>query len=1155
MANDPPVIKPWGKFNKKILQELIDEGKVDIACASDSRYIDRLRLRNFCRNFRSYARSRQLEDEVSGYRRRQENDDDEEVDDDEVDNDEDNDDEIEDNDDEENDATMTKATASKKKAPSKKKGGVKTTGEEEPIDVDSPPPTKKQRATLTCFFGGVPPPDAQPQVSLLPGGRMLSIQWKTSEKLFLDLQAAVQGIPKNSSRYTGYSDTTQVMVNAGVRAIDGYHRGAPQLIHLDRECTGNPKIKMFQVPTKKKVSFAGMKHMQFNCMYVITLKVASDRHALTAQPKNGGIADFGFLESQSSTEVNRGVGGGGGGGGGGGRGRGGGGGGQVVKESSEEENSVEKEKVREDGGRRRGATGHGGWGNDTDPTVIQRKGPWVLIVWNDEMRREVGEDTEDDVAGGIDVDDVDDVGDDDESSSSPPHRRDHHRNLIGGPGTSLPHCVESALAWGLCLMCLAVSGYHYCKSISSHRYYHRSPPFRPGGWWGWERSRRAFGRGIYSRARRLVVRGMTIGRRGWTAAVCRVKSTHHRSGDEDDDDDDDYYDKDCVGSNHQRRPMTTRRTTRVGGHDDDPRRKPPRWDDAGMRNDDPTTSWIPLTTHSRSELDRISPHERYLTLRRLLESKYPEVLLPRTTTAPSSMRAMKDECVDDDRSSTSINPEDDDSNNDENDDEDDDDNDENDDADYDYANQNSLAPLRNEADVALVGVLRRDGICRRLASLAMRPYNPSTFDITPTTMPSSSSDASRVDDDRARTRTPANAMTTLIRQYPNDELLRRLTRLWRHFLVLPSVEETRSYRSRPLPPSSDGDGVVPIAVAVNEVRINDDAVNDTYRISLIVPAYQEKGSHLRIKLLCALEKARDPNGVEVVIVDAGRCSELESLLLPPAGGGRSVSGVDACDGKRFWGRLSIFAHVSGGGRGPCLNFGASVASGRILTFCHSDTMLPLHWDDRIVRALDHDNYKNDDELIASNVARANSCAFSFGIDTSKEGLSMPFEGDPNSTTPYFPPGIKAVETTANLRTYLYSLPYGDQVLSMHACIFHFLGGFPNQCLMEDYELVSLLRRRAALFTVSHTPGLIAREELVIIQGDPALCSPRRWQKFGVLYVTYMNSKFVNLYSGTRKMNPAELFQLYYGKAPPARCAAISPWELELANQLKATCFK
>jgi hypothetical protein len=98
---------------------------------------------------------------------------------------------------------MPKAMASKKtKAPTKKKGGSKTMGEEDPINVESPTLKKKQHATPACFFvnpprgytvnpyvqgsknkidivlhkGGVPPQDAQPQVSLLPGGRMLSIQ-------------------------------------------------------------------------------------------------------------------------------------------------------------------------------------------------------------------------------------------------------------------------------------------------------------------------------------------------------------------------------------------------------------------------------------------------------------------------------------------------------------------------------------------------------------------------------------------------------------------------------------------------------------------------------------------------------------------------------------------------------------------------------------------------------------------------------------------------------------------------------------------------------------------------------------------------------------------------------------------------------------------
>ena len=87
------------------------------------------------------------------------------------------------------------------------------------------------------------------------------------------------------------------MVNAGVCAVKGYHCSPPQLIQLDVECTGNPKVKMFHVPTKQKVNFQGKAHMQLNCMYLYTLKVANNCHGLTAQPKNAGIADFGFLDS------------------------------------------------------------------------------------------------------------------------------------------------------------------------------------------------------------------------------------------------------------------------------------------------------------------------------------------------------------------------------------------------------------------------------------------------------------------------------------------------------------------------------------------------------------------------------------------------------------------------------------------------------------------------------------------------------------------------------------------------------------------------------------------------------------------------------------------------------------------------------------------
>ena len=78
MDNEPPPVKPWSQANKDYLQELVDTGKVDLERTSETKYIDSVRAKyfrdrdehNFCRNFRNYARSRVLEDTLSGYRQR-----------------------------------------------------------------------------------------------------------------------------------------------------------------------------------------------------------------------------------------------------------------------------------------------------------------------------------------------------------------------------------------------------------------------------------------------------------------------------------------------------------------------------------------------------------------------------------------------------------------------------------------------------------------------------------------------------------------------------------------------------------------------------------------------------------------------------------------------------------------------------------------------------------------------------------------------------------------------------------------------------------------------------------------------------------------------------------------------------------------------------
>ena len=73
-----PPVKPWSNANKDFLQELIDTGKVDIGRSANTNCIDRVRAKyfrdrdehNFCRSFWSYARSRDIEDRLSGARRR-----------------------------------------------------------------------------------------------------------------------------------------------------------------------------------------------------------------------------------------------------------------------------------------------------------------------------------------------------------------------------------------------------------------------------------------------------------------------------------------------------------------------------------------------------------------------------------------------------------------------------------------------------------------------------------------------------------------------------------------------------------------------------------------------------------------------------------------------------------------------------------------------------------------------------------------------------------------------------------------------------------------------------------------------------------------------------------------------------------------------------
>ena len=165
--------------------------------------------------------------------------------------------------------------------------------------------------------GIIPPQTAKPVMMLDLGGNALCIKWKACDSLYSDEQATSQGIPKDSACYMGYADTMDCMHQAGVTAINGYQRGAPQVIHPNRECTGNPKTHCWSILTDNMVNWMGRDHVHFISMYVTTLKVAKDHHTLVSGPKFTGIAQFRNVATNRRGSREGGTGGGCGGGKGG----------------------------------------------------------------------------------------------------------------------------------------------------------------------------------------------------------------------------------------------------------------------------------------------------------------------------------------------------------------------------------------------------------------------------------------------------------------------------------------------------------------------------------------------------------------------------------------------------------------------------------------------------------------------------------------------------------------------------------------------------------------------------------------------------------------------------------------------------------------------
>ncbi len=221
------------------------------------------------------------------------------------------------------------------------------------------------------------------------------------------------------------------------------------------------------------------------------------------------------------------------------------------------------------------------------------------------------------------------------------------------------------------------------------------------------------------------------------------------------------------------------------------------------------------------------------------------------------------------------------------------------------------------------------------------------------------------------------------------------------------------------------------------------------KISVIIPTLNEE-----CHLLQAIGRARVGFNVEVIVADGG--SQDRTL--------EKTIGTRVLECSQ--------------GRAAQQNEGAKVATGDLLLFLHADTILPDRWD-WVVR-----------ETLADPAVSLG--AFTFKIREQMRGL-------------------KFIEDTANKRSKVGKLPYGDQGLFMRKKTFEQAGGFPDLPIMEDYAFVRALRRFGEVATVPAA----------------AITSGRRWRQHGVFKVTLINKLMILGYH--LGIPPERLARFYRGK--------------------------
>jgi rSAM/selenodomain-associated transferase 2 len=150
------------------------------------------------------------------------------------------------------------------------------------------------------------------------------------------------------------------------------------------------------------------------------------------------------------------------------------------------------------------------------------------------------------------------------------------------------------------------------------------------------------------------------------------------------------------------------------------------------------------------------------------------------------------------------------------------------------------------------------------------------------------------------------------------------------------------------------------------------------------------------------------------------------------------------------------------GRAAQMNAGAASASGDVLLFLHADTLLPGDAFNAIEKA-----------LAASQVVGG---AFRVCFNCER--------------WPY-----RLVAFTVNLRSRMYKIFTGDQAYFIRTSSFRQIGGYPDQPLMEDLEIITRLRKTGR----------------IVLLPQYVTTSARRHEKMGlmhsVLFMWYLRTRY------------------------------------------------